>query len=143
MVAAYVAMGVPKQDAEVISDPATKQLIIVTVEDNLVVWREEYTALPKYNATYTTKLGEPLVKETPIALSMVITKKDARTLSCDMTAAGIKHTFETAFTAEGFTTTGNVEGADYKLVAVRQAPEVLLSFLAEYTRKGVMLHVSA
>ena len=53
---AYMLMGVPKEDARVMADPASKNRYEVEVDGNLIRWQEIYPVVPKYNHTYNMKL---------------------------------------------------------------------------------------
>merc|ERR1711881_645733 len=79
-VEAYVAMGIPKEDAEIMTNPACKNKFEVEVDGNGIKWKEIYPTLPKYNQTYDLKIGEAVTFTSPVALTITATKKSGRTL---------------------------------------------------------------
>ena len=121
---AYMLMGVPKEDARVMADPASKNRYEVEVDGNLIRWQEIYPAVPKYNNTYNMKLNETVTVETPIALAITATKKNGRTFSCEFDTGAHQSSCTVTFSPEGFTTKGKTGGMDYTVVFERQEPEV-------------------
>ena len=103
-VEAYVAMGIPKEDAEIMTNPACKNKFEVEVDGNGIKWKEIYPTLPKYNQTYDLKIGEAVTFTSPVALTITATKKSGRTFCFEFVAGGKKSTSTATFSPEGLTT---------------------------------------
>merc|ERR1712037_519380 len=78
---AYVGMDIPREDAEIMTNPACKNKFEVEVCGNGIKWHESYPTLPKYNQTYNLKIGEAVTYTTPLALTIAVTKKNGRTFT--------------------------------------------------------------
>ena len=125
-VEAYTKMGIPKADAELMLDPASKTSYEVTLSEDrrTITWKETYPVVPQYNASYTIVLGETLVCEKPIALSLLITKRDSTSWNGEMTTGTFTHKSLHVFSGAGITLSGSVEDTEYSAFFTRQAPEV-------------------
>ena len=124
-VEAYVAMGIPKEDAEIMTNPACKNKFEVEVDGNGIKWKEIYPTLPKYNQTYDLKIGEAVTFTSPVALTITATKKSGRTFCFEFLAGGKKSTSTATFSPEGLTVKGiSDDGLEYTEVFARQEPEV-------------------
>ena len=121
---AYMLMGVPKEDAKVMADPANKTRYEVEVDGKQIRWQENYPAAPKYNHIYHFKLGETVTVEKPIAMAITTTKKNGRTFSCNFDTGEKQSSCTVTFSHEGFTTNGKTGGMEYTIVFARKQPEV-------------------
>ena len=122
---AYVGMDIPREDAEIMTDPSCKNRFEVEVCGNGIKWQESYPTLPKYNQTYNLKIGEAVTFTTPVAMTITATKKNGRTFTFEFSAGGKKSTSTATFSPEGLTVKGsNDSGLEYTEVFARQEPEV-------------------
>ena len=122
---AYVGMDIPREDAEIMTNPACKNKFEVEVCGNGIKWHESYPTLPKYNQTYNLKIGESVTYTTPLALTITVTKKNGRTFTFEFLAGGKKSTSTATFSPEGLTVKGiSDDGLEYTEVFARQEPEV-------------------
>ena len=122
---AYIGMGIPREDAEILTDPTCKNRFEVEVCGNGIKWQEFYPTLPKYNQTYNLRVGEAVTFTTPIAMTITATKKDGRTVTFEFLAGGKKTTSTSTFSPEGLTVKGcNDAGVEHTEVFARQEPEV-------------------
>jgi len=128
---AYMLMGVPKEEARLMADPACKSRYEVEVDGNLIRWEEIYPAAPKYNHTYIMKLNETVTVEMPIAMNITATKKNGRAFSCNFAAGAKQSSCTVTFSPEGFTTKGKNGDTEYTIVFARQEPEMCGMFLLE------------
>ena len=103
-VEANMALGVPRQDAETMSDPRSKVRHDIEVEGNHIRWQFVYPTCPKYNHTYNMQLGETLELQEPISLSITAKKENGHTFCCEMVAGSKKSTYVVTFSQEGCTT---------------------------------------
>ena len=78
---AYVGMDIPREDAEIMTNPACKNRFEVEVSGNGIKWQEFYPTLPKYNQTYNLKIGEAVTYNTPVAMTITAMKKNGRSFS--------------------------------------------------------------
>ena len=123
-VEANMAVGVPRQDAETMSDPESGVRHDIEVEGKHIKWQFLYPMAPKYNHTYNMKLGETVTAKTPIALAITATKKNGRTFSCDFDTGSHQSSCTVTFSPEGFVTRGKSGDVEYTVVFERQEPEV-------------------
>ena len=122
---AYVGMDIPREDAEIMTNPACKNRFEVEVCGNGIKWQESYPTLPKYNQTYNLKIGEAVTYSTPVAMTITVMKKNGRSFSFEFQAGGKKSTSIATFSPEGLTVKGsNDDGLEYTEEFARQAPEV-------------------
>ena len=122
---AYIGMGIPREDAEILTDPTCKNRFEVEVCGNGIKWQEFYPTLPKYNQTYNLKVGEAVTFTTPVAMTITATKRDGRTVTFEFLAGGKKTTSTSTFSPEGLTVKGsNDAGVEHTEVFARQEPEV-------------------
>jgi len=138
---AYMLMGIPKEDAEVMADQKNKNRYEVEVEGNLIRWQEFYPKVPKYNQIYNMKLGETVTAKTPIALAITATKKNGRTFSCDFDTGAHQSSCTVTFSPEGFVTRGKSGDVEYTVVFERQDPEMCGMFLLEDNKSLVEMLV--
>jgi len=142
-VEAYVGMDIPREDAEIMTNPACKNRFDVEVCGNGIKWQEFYPTLPKYNQTYNLKIGEAATFTTPVALTITVMKKSGRTFSFEFQAGGKKSTSIATFSPEGLTVKGsNDGGVEYTEVFARQEPEMCGMFLLEDSKSIVDMLVS-
>jgi len=136
-------MGIPKEDAEIMTNPACKNKFEVEVDGNGIKWKEIYPTLPKYNQTYDLKIGEAVTFTSPVALTITATKKSGRTFCFEFVAGGKKSTSTATFSPEGLTTKGsNDAGIEYVEVFARQEPEMCGMFLLEDSKSIVDMLVA-
>ena len=122
---AYVGMDIPREDAEIMTNPACKNRFEVEVCGNGIKWQEFYPTLPKYNQTYNLKIGEAVTYNTPVAMTITAMKKNGRSFSFEFQAGGKKSTSIITFSPEGMTVKGrNDDGLEHTEVFARQEPEV-------------------
>merc|ERR1711874_401748 len=79
-------------------------------------------------------VGEAKEVEKPFPMTFTLIKKNSRTLVAEIATGPGKETksrFETTFTAEGFTQTGDCNGVECTSFWARQAPEVCGMFVLE------------
>ena len=124
-VESYIHMGIPKEDAEIMTDPACKNKFDVEVCGNGIKWQEHYPSLPKYNQTYNLKIGEEVTYTSPVPMTITATKKSGRTFTFEFSALGKKSTSTCTFSSEGLVVKGSNDGGlEYTEVFARQEPEV-------------------
>jgi len=140
---AYIGMGIPREDAEILTDPTCKNRFEVEVCGNGIKWQEFYPTLPKYNQTYNLRVGEAVTFTTPITMTITATKKDGRTVTFEFLAGGKKTTSTSTFSPEGLTVKGrNDAGVEHTEVFARQEPEMCGMFLLEDSKSIVDMLVS-
>ena len=100
-VESYIHMGIPKEDAEIMTDPACKNKFEVEVCGNGIKWQEHYPSLPKYNQTYNLKIGEEVTYTSPVPMTITATKKSGRTFTFEFSALGKKSTSTLTFSPTG------------------------------------------
>ena len=123
-VEANLAVGVPRQDAETMSDPKSGVRHDIEVEGNHIRWQFFYPTAPQWNHTYNMELGETLKLQEPISLAVTARKQNGHTFSCEMVAGSKKSTYVVTFSAEGCTTEGCMDGISFTMVFARMNPEV-------------------
>ena len=123
-VEANVAVGVPRQDAETMSDPRNKVRHDIKVDGDQIRWQFFYPTAPKYNHTYDMKLGETIELQEPIPLSITASKQDSRTFSCEMVTGSKKASYVVAFSLEGCNTQGCIDGISFTMDFARINIEV-------------------
>ena len=121
---ANMAVGVPRQDAETMSDPKSGVRHDIEVEGNHIRWQFIYSTAPQWNHTYNMELGETLELQEPISISITARKQDGRTFSYEMVTGSKKATYVVTFSAEGCTTEGCIDGISFTMVFARMNPEV-------------------
>ena len=137
---AYIGMDIPREDAEIMTDPACKNRFEVEVCGNGIKWQESYPTLPKYNQTYNLKIGEAVTFTYPVAMTITATKKNGRTFTFEFSAGGKKSTSTATFSPEGLTVKGsNDSGLEYSEVFARQEPEVSKHYLSMYCQTQNLL----
>merc|ERR1712047_66027 len=124
-VESYIHMGIPKEDAEIMTDPACKNKFEVEVCGNGIKWQEHYPSLSKYNQTYNLKIGEEVTYTSPVPMTITATKKSGRTFTFEFSALGKKSTSTCTFSSDGLTVKGSNDGGlEYTEVFARQGPEM-------------------
>ena len=123
-VEANMALGVPRLDAETMSDPKSGYRHDLEVDGDKIRWQFFYPTAPKFNHTYNMKLNETVTVETPIAISITTTKKNGRTFSCEFDTGDKQSSCTVTFSPEGFITKGKNGDLEYTIVYERQEPEV-------------------
>ena len=128
MVASWMKLGVPEDDAKILTNPDYKSSLVVSLKGNTVVWQEVYPGAEAYSTTYSLQLGEKKIIEKPFAMSIVLVKKTGRSVRMDITMGGKQLYLETTFSAEGVEMNGDFDGVEWTLSMTRQAPEVTECF---------------
>ena len=136
-VEANMAVGVPRQDAETMSDPKSGVRHDIEVEGKHIKWQFLYPMAPKYNHTYNMELGETLTLEEPMSLDITASKRDGRTFCMEMVVGGSKKsTYVVTFSPEGCTTEGCIDGISFTMVFARMSPEVFCGIIIEIFLQG-------
>ena len=103
-VEANMALGVPRLDAETMSDPKSGYRHDLEVDGDQIRWQFFYPTAPKFNHTYNMKIGETLQLQEPMPLVITARKENGHTFSYEMVAGPKKATYVVTFSLEGCTT---------------------------------------
>ena len=124
-VEANMALGVPRLDAETMSDPKSGYRHDLEVDGDQISWQFFYPTAPKFNHTYNMKIGETLQLQEPMPLAITARKENGHTFSYEMVAGPKKAKYVVTFSSEGCTTQGCIDGISFTMVFARINPEVL------------------
>merc|ERR1719430_52532 len=127
----WAALGAPEEDCKLLNQKGKME---ITQKNGIITWTESYALCPKYNNTYICKLGETMTTDKPFPMSLTLVKKDSRSISTSLSfGPGLnnKMDFESVFSKDGMTGTGNGNGVPYSTFYARVEPEISGSFLLE------------
>ena len=83
-VEANMALGVPRLDAETMSDPKSGYRHDLEVDGDKIRWQFFYPTAPKFNHTYNMQIGETLQLQDPMPLAITARKENGHTFSYEM-----------------------------------------------------------